>query len=1134
MCAITREALSHATADRSAVEYHSSLLSLALGLLIQHVHGSPRLVIQFIEERTFLQSLENRHFAMGHKNTTSRKDGGISQQLLLPQYTLETLLVLMPGILYNVTLLRPKAAALLARYGSRVAQVPVAKELVAEYKASSPDSMASGELSRDAANGITQFDRADKQMRAGARVDAEKSDEASYLSLLVLAVRPNLSKIDTFAESKPPLDAVTVCKIVGLSEQARNIRLTLQAIVRGSTPGQTLKEPEAVISIDWSEKSTDSSGKLQDLKRAAEVLFVSMNNFVVQYRQAIALKENKTESDLGALNPLSSALFLQLAGSKDFERAYATLQKLVSGSLSDSSKNLSRVLDLTTAIIPFPSSEKLRILLCFQLDERADTVVSAINKLNMVFETLKENSEMANNWFNNEASNLQKATLVANQLKSIRMVLEGIAQGKPDQKQKRLVRSKNQQDKSYDAKSLDDDEDDDDLRVITDFVKNRLPEISSISEDSKRLIVKDFKRIKNSPPGNADFHVIRNYLEIVADLPWDHYVSKFKSNKEIDLQAARHQLDEDHYGLEHVKERLLQYLVVLKLLGANAEQEYAQIRADQAKKRKLEMEKRKFKRESANGESIIIPDEEDKEDEKEERNMDDSSYHSSLLASKKNKSPIIMLTGPPGVGKTSLAKSIATTLGRNFQRVSLGGVRDESEIRGHRRTYVGAMAGTIVQALRKSRSMNPVILLDEIDKIVGGQTSSAKVNGDPAAALLEVLDPEQNTQFMDHYIGFPIDLSQVMFICTANEPYNLSRPLLDRLEMIEIGAYDYGEKLVIGQKYLLPRQISRNGFPELALVKIDDSVMKKVILEHTREAGVRNFERKLGTICRFKAVEYSRSLSGEGKYSENVNEYDLAQYLGLPFSNMNHEMAEVLTMSSKYGVVNGMSYNSDGSGSVLVFESIGIPSEKGASLNMTGRLGEVLMESAKIGMTFLKNTLHKGLLNVSNTEELLEKFNTLEVHMHVPSGAVLKDGPSAGITMALLFLSMLLEKPVPLNIAMTGEITLRGLVLPIGGLKEKLLGAHLTGQIDKIVVPRENRRDVIEHYVHKINEPGQLNELLKDNATVEYENAAPEKYFKEKYNIQVLYAKEFRDVIRHVWGDGLVANVEDARMEYHL
>ncbi|CUM50549.1 Lon protease-like protein 2, peroxisomal [Debaryomyces fabryi] len=1142
---------------------------------------------------------------MARYKSNEQNNTDFKQQVVLPTYKLDSNLVLLPGIIYNVTFSRFKAATLLSRFKSQVSNVSLITNLLNEYdfdgKQDEKDETESRymptPISEDAVAGIKKFYQYEQKFKGKSDDSRGELDLQNEFDWLVLAINPNLEKIREPQGSSDDEyeNIVTIARVIGMVDDTSNIKLTLQALTRGIKhskvkPSQT---NEALVDIDWNANIDDVASQYDVLNTKALRLFKSIDEFIVDYRQALSIaaslakkgkqsKDLRQNGDLLTLNPLANSLYLHLAGSKDFTKAYISLQKLF-GTFNSSSntkidnKTFLRLIDLTCAIIPFPNHEKLKLLKDFNATDRVNEANLMLESMIQVFSNLKENNKFINHWFYNEATNIQRANVVASQLKSIRLILEGMT-NKPGKDIKtnqnpsrQLVRRGNNSNKSAklpmnhdgnesnDEYDDEDDDDEDELRAITSFIKGKLPNITTLSSDTKRLIVKDYKRIKSSPPGNSDFHVIRNYLEIVADIPWDRYVTRFKSNKDIDLDFAKKQLDNDHYGLQHVKTRLIQYLVVLKLLGINAEKEFEKIESENKKSNKNESPsnnksdkekgEKNFTRADdsiviANNDETSVAHETARNKNKKSKSLttiEKNLLNKSLMVSKNNKSPIIMLVGPPGTGKTSLAKSIAKALGRNFQRVSLGGIKDESEIRGHRRTYVGAMPGVIIQSLRKSRSMNPVILLDEIDKIIGGNNGVNKFNGDPSAALLEVLDPEQNTSFIDHYLGFPVDLSQVMFICTANEAYNLSRPLLDRLEMIEVGAYDYDEKLVIGEKYLLPRQIKRNGIPQADLIDLEKSVMRKVILDYTREAGVRNFERSLGRICRFKAVEYSQSLDKLSEYQPKVEIEDLPKYLGLPFANLSTELFESPIESAKCGVVNGLSYNTDGSGSVLVFESIGFNHEGKSgtsSLNMTGRLGDVLMESAKIGLTFIKLIIYKNLLNLIDrnlNESLIDKVNNMEIHLHVPLGSIQKDGPSAGITMALLFLSLILEKPVPLDTAMTGEITLRGLVLPIGGIKEKILGAHLNG-IKRVIVPRENRKDLIEEYCRSTNDFNQLNDLLLDNENkYDFKRSEPEKFWFDKYGITIHYAREFWDVIKAVWGDALLVKVDQARMvEYHL
>jgi ATP-dependent Lon protease len=580
-------------------------------------------------------------------------------------------------------------------------------------------------------------------------------------------------------------------------------------------------------------------------------------------------------------------------------------------------------------------------------------------------------------------------------------------------------------------------------------------------------------------------------------------------------------LDDDHYGLFHVKKRLLQYLSVLKLHETNELSKLSEASSNPPSSSSSS---------SASDDQLIIGNYQEVLDE---HPRNEPTTKVSKPTKNSIKSPILLFVGPPGVGKTSLAKSIADSLGRKFQRVSLGGIRDESEIRGHRRTYVGSLPGVIINALRKAGSMNPLILLDEIDKVCGGANSAGRVNGDPEAALLEVLDPEQNWSFTDHYIGFPVDLSNVLFLCTANELGSISAPLRDRMEVIEISGYTFEEKLQIGSRFLLPKQIKQNGLPPKSVV-IEHNIWEKLIQEYIREAGVRNLERKIAAICRGKAVEYVQSNGNDVEFVKNVEPNKLVKYLGLPIHPITKDILTYPKFSKPQGVVNGLSYSSDGSGSVLVFEIIAIPSlnakqeSDSPKLIMTGRLGETLTESIKIGLTFIKSIISRNLIISINSREVLKTFNNSELHLHVPMGSVPKDGPSAGITITLALLSIALNKPVPGYIAMTGEITLRGKVLPIGGLGEKLLGASQNG-IKKVLVPKLNRKDIIETFYN--DDEDKLIGFLKDGVVVDG-YGEPEKKVKDKLDIEIVYVDSFFDVIKAVWGDEVVIN--DHQVDNHL
>ena len=485
----------------------------------------------------------------------------------------------------------------------------------------------------------------------------------------------------------------------------------------------------------------------------------------------------------------------------------------------------------------------------------------------------------------------------------------------------------------------------------------------TLDEEATEKVEKELDRLSKLSPGSPDVGVIRSYLDWIFELPWNT-----ETVDNLDIKHAREILDQDHYGLKKIKERVLEYLAIRKL----------------------------------------------------SQNM---------------KGPILCFVGPPGVGKTSIAKSIARAMGRKYIRMSLGGVRDEAEIRGHRRTYIGAIPGRIIYSIKQAGTKNPLFLFDEIDKL------ASDFRGDPASALLEVLDAEQNKEFRDHYMELPFDLSKVMFITTANSVDTIPAALLDRMEIIYLTGYTEDEKVKIAEKYLIPKQIKEHSLKDVQ-VKIPEPVIREIVSNYTRESGVRKLERELASVVRKSA----KDIVENDKASVKITMQNLHKYLGIPKYRY-----DKLNLKNEIGVVTGLAWTSVG-GDTLFIEVSTMPGS--GKLELTGQLGDVMKESAKAGLSYIRSRCAE--LNIDP-----DFVKNLDIHVHVPEGATPKDGPSAGITMTTALVSALTKKPVFRNLAMTGEVTLRGRVLPIGGLKEKSLAAHRAG-IKKILIPIDNERDLEE------------------------------------------------------------------------
>ncbi|WP_163101332.1 endopeptidase La [Peribacillus alkalitolerans] len=609
----------------------------------------------------------------------------------------------------------------------------------------------------------------------------------------------------------------------------------------------------------------------------------------------------------------------------EYFEQYIKMSKKISAETFASTADIEepgRLADIIASHLPLKLKEKQEILETIDIKKRLGKVIDIINNEREVLNLEKKIGQRVKR----SMERTQKEYYLREQMKAIQKEL-GDKEGKTGE-----------------------------IAILTEKIEK-----ANMPGHIKETAMKELDRYEKVPSSSAESAVIRNYLEWLVALPWSN-----ATEDNIDIGRAEKVLNKDHYGLEKVKERVLEYLAVQKLTNSL-------------------------------------------------------------------KGPILCLAGPPGVGKTSLARSIATSLNRNFVRISLGGVRDESEIRGHRRTYVGAMPGRIIQGMKKAGTINPVFLLDEIDKM------SSDFRGDPSSAMLEVLDPEQNHNFSDHYIEETYDLSKVMFIATANNLATIPGPLRDRMEIINIAGYTELEKLHIAKDHLLPKQISEHGLKKSQL-QVKDEAIQKIIRYYTREAGVRSLERQLANVCRKTAKVI---VSGEKK-KVIVSDKTVESFLGKP--KYRYGQAE---MEDQVGVATGLAYTTVGGDTLQIEVSL---SQGKGKLVLTGKLGDVMKESAQAAFSYIRSKAEE----LGIDKNFHEKY---DIHIHVPEGAVPKDGPSAGITIATALVSALSGKPVRREVGMTGEVTLRGRVLPIGGVKEKTLSAHRAG-LTKIILPKDNEKDI--------------------------------------------------------------------------
>ena len=668
---------------------------------------------------------------------------------------------------------------------------------------------------------------------------------------------------------------------------------------------QLLKLPDGTVKV-----------LVEGEKRVKILKYDENNNFLTS---EVEILEDQKSGSIKELEQFAIGLTkkfekLQILSKKDFNEGTNNLKNL---------KDPSQIANNISSNLNIQIFEKQELLEIIDLKKKLEKIHSIIEKETSMISVEKK----IRGRVKNQMEKTQREYYLNEQLKAIQKELGEIDEGK------------------------------DELTSISKAISEaKMPKLA------KEKCLSELKKLKSMSPMSAEATVVRNYLDWMTELPWSN-----KSKINTDLKDAQKILDEDHYGLEKVKERIIEFLAVQKRI-------------------------------------------------------------------QKMKGPILCLVGPPGVGKTSLGKSIAKATNRKFIRISLGGIRDEAEIRGHRRTYIGSLPGKIIQMMKKAGTKNPLFLLDEIDKV------GNDYRGDPSSALLEALDPEQNKEFNDHYLEVDYDLSDVMFVTTANT-LNILPPLLDRMEVIRLSGYTEDEKLNISQKFLIPNQSRNNGLKNDEW-KINEEIIRKIIRHYTRESGVRNLEREISKIAR-KLV---KKIDNSEKVNNPISDKDLKELLGVQKFNYGEIEEE-----NRIGVVTGLAWTEVG-GEILKIESVNMPGK--GKMQITGKLGEVMQESVKAAKSYIRSkSLDYGIIPPI--------FDKKDFHIHVPEGATPKDGPSAGVGMVTSIISAITEIPVNKNVAMTGEITLRGLVLPIGGLKEKLLAAHRAG-IKKVLIPEENKKDLIE------------------------------------------------------------------------